>query len=88
MHAVKNDIQVYYCYSKLLAFFIALAYPVKDVSVKVVVLCMDAKVLHRLWTLVREQLQDDVTQSCVKDCSLKVPRPGLVLLCGCDSIFV
>jgi hypothetical protein len=52
-----------------------MTYPVKYVPIKIVVLGVDAEVLHRLRALVGKQLEDYVTESCVKNCSLVVSWP-------------
>ena len=60
----------------------------KDVTVEVVVLGMNAKVFDSFRTLSREQFQHDVTQCRVQHGRLEVARPGLVLLGDGDTVFV
>ena len=60
----------------------------KDVTVEVVVLGMNAKVFDCFRTLSREQFQHDVTQCRVQHGRLEVARPRLVLLGDGDTVLV
>jgi hypothetical protein len=66
----------------------SILYPVKDVSIVVVILCVNAEVLDRLRAFPREELEHDVAQRRVQDGRLVVARSGLVLLGDGESVFV